>query len=201
MTKDVGEVDFVDVAKVNEDDTCPKCNNKSLNISNGIEVGNIFKLGKKYTEAMKMTYLDQNGKAQTPIMGCYGIGVGRLMASVLEAKATERAVNWPASIAPFDVHICPIDYTKKEDVKSLADELYTKLNSLGYDVLLDDRAKSAGVKFADSDLIGAPVRVVVSPKNIENGKFEVKIAGEEATLIDINDIEKYIEDKMKGWTK
>ena len=201
MTKDLADVEFVDVAKVSEDDTCPKCGHKAISISNGIEVGNIFKLGTKYTEAMKMTYLDQNGKSQTPIMGCYGIGVGRLMASVLEAKATDKAVNWPAAIAPFDVHICPIDYTKKEEVKNITDELYNKLISLGYDVLLDDRAKSVGVKFADSDLIGAPIRIVVSPKNIENNKYEVKVTGEEVSLIDICDIERYIEDKMKGWTK
>ncbi|MBR6689565.1 MAG: proline--tRNA ligase [Clostridia bacterium] len=198
--RDVKAQEFVDVAKVSANDTCVKCGKPTLKISNGIEVGNIFKLGKKYTSAMGMTYLDENGKAQTPIMGCYGIGVGRLMASVLEAKADERRVNWPAAIAPFNIHICPLDYTKNDGVKAITDELYAKLEGLGYEVLLDDRAKSAGVKFADSDLIGAPIRVVVSARNIENSKYEVKCLGDaEATLVDMDNIYEYIDTKMKGW--
>jgi len=147
-----------------------------------------------------MTYLDENGKAQTPIMGCYGIGVGRLMASVLEARATEKQTNWPHSIAPFDIHICPLDYTKNEQVKAKADELYNTLISKGYDVLLDDRAKSAGVKFADADLIGASLRVVVSGRNMENAKYEVKVTGEaESELVDMDAIYQFIENTMKGW--
>ena len=198
--RDVKVEEFVDVAKVSVNDTCVKCGKPTLKISNGIEVGNIFKLGKKYTSAMGMTYLDENGKSQTPIMGCYGIGVGRLMASVLEAKADERRVNWPAAIAPFNIHICPLDYTKNDEVKAITDELYAKLEGLGYEVLLDDRAKSAGVKFADSDLIGAPIRVVVSARNIENSKYEVKCLGdEEATLVDMDKIYEYIDTKMKVW--
>ncbi len=200
ITRDVGVVEFVDVAKVNEGDTCTKCGKAALRVSNGIEVGNIFKLGEKYTKAMNMTYLDENGKAQTPIMGCYGIGVGRLMASVLEAKATDKKVNWPASIAPFDIHICPLDYTKNDEVKAEADSLYNALIAKGYDVLLDDRAKSAGVKFADSDLIGAPIRIVVSGRNLENGQFEVKVTGnDEAELIDKEKIYEYINNTKKGW--
>lgn len=200
IARDVGNVEFVDVAKVNEGDTCTKCGKAALRVSNGIEVGNIFKLGEKYTRAMNMTYLDENGKSQTPIMGCYGIGVGRLMASVLEAKATDKKVNWPASIAPFDIHICPLDYTKNEDVKAEADRLYNTLIEKGYDVLLDDRAKSAGVKFADSDLIGAPIRIVVSARNLENGQFEVKIIGnDEAELIEKTEIFEYINNTKKGW--
>ncbi len=202
FTRDIKDAAYYDVAKVNENDLCPKCRQKALKISNGIEVGNIFKLGTKYTSAMKMSYLDENGKSQTPIMGCYGIGVGRLMASVLEAKATDRQVNWPASIAPFHIHICPIDYTKNENIKNTSDELYSKMKDLGYDVLLDDRQKSPGVKFADSDLIGAPIRIVVSPRNIENNKYEVKVTGEdEASLVGINDIYEFVSNKTKGWLK
>ena len=200
LARDIENVEFVDVAKVQETDLCIKCGKQSLRVSNGIEVGNIFKLGTKYTKAMNMTYLDENGKAQTPIMGCYGIGVGRLVASVLEARATEKKVNWPASIAPFDVHICPLDYTKNEQVKAVTDELYNTLKAKEYDILLDDRAKSAGVKFADSDLIGAPIRVVVSGRNLENNKYEVKLTGEEeAILVDMDKIYEFIENTMKGW--
>ncbi len=198
--RDVKVEEFVDVAKVSANDTCVKCGKPTLKISNGIEVGNIFKLGAKYTSAMGMTYLDENGKAQTPIMGCYGIGVGRLMASVIEAKADEKKVNWPAAIAPFNIHICPLDYTKNEQIKVTTDELYAKLEGLGYEVLLDDRAKSAGVKFADSDLIGAPIRIVVSGRNLENSKYEVKCLGdEEATLVDMDKIYEYVVTQMKGW--
>ena len=202
VKRDLDVTEFVDVAKVAKGDICPICGKQELNVSNGIEVGNIFKLGSKYTKAMNMTYLDENGKSCTPIMGCYGIGVGRLMASVLEAKADEKKTNWPASIAPFNVHVCALDYTKNEAVKEKADSIYTKLQDLGYDTLLDDRAKSPGVKFADADLIGAPIRVVVSARNLEADKLEVKTLGmDEAELIDSDKIYEYVENKMKGWIK
>ena len=202
IERDYGSVEYVDVAKVNENDLCPICGKKTIKISNGIEVGNIFKLGDKYTKAFKMTYLDENGKAKTPIMGCYGIGVGRLMASVLEAKGTEKATNWPEGIAPFEVHMLPLDYTKNEIIRKKADELYNGLKDMGIDTLLDDRNKSLGVKFADADLIGAPIKIVISMRNIENGKFEVRTnSKEEPELVDIDKIYEYIKEEMKGWIK
>lgn len=198
MQRDVRDAKYVDVSKVLESDTCPICGKNTLTISNGIEVGNIFKLGDKYTKAMKMTYIDENGKEQTPIMGCYGIGVGRLMASVLEKRGTETKTNWPASIAPFDIHICPLDYTKKENIKEVTDELYNNLQAKGYDVLLDDRNKSAGVKFADSDLIGASTRIIVSQRNVENKQFEVKVSGEDENItVNKDEIYNFIEEKLK----
>lgn len=200
INRDVGQVEYIDVSKVLESDICPICSKRALTISNGVEVGNIFKIESKYTKAMNMTYLDENGKTKTPIMGCYGIGVGRLMACVLEARATEKSVNWPASIAPFDIHICPLDYTKNEDVKNSADSLYTSLIEKGYDVLLDDRQKSAGVKFADSDLIGAPIRIVVSDRNLKENLLEVKVSGtNEPVKINADDIYEFIEKTRKGW--
>lgn len=202
MERDLGEVDYVDVSKVANSDCCPICGKKALTISNGVEVGNIFKLGDKYTKTMGMKYVDENGKEQYPIMGCYGIGVGRLMASVLEARATQKAMNWPITIAPFDIHICPIDYTKSEEVKALADELYQTYQAQSLDVLLDDRAKTPGVKFADADLIGAPVRLVVSPRNLANHQVEVKIVGEEnATLVMLEELEDYIKQKREALLK
>ena len=198
MQRDIKDVEYVDVSKVLDSDTCPICGKKSLTISNGIEVGNIFKLGDKYTKAMKMTFIDENGKEQTPIMGCYGIGVGRLMASVIEKRATENKINWPASIAPFDIHICPLDYTKKENIKEITDKVYTKLQNNGYDVLLDDRNKSAGVKFADSDLIGAPIRIVISERNINNNVFEVKVTNkEESEFVNIDEILNFVQDTLE----
>lgn len=197
IARDVGEVEFVDVCKITEEDVCPICGKKALEISKGIEVGNIFQIEKKYTKSMNMTYLDENGKTQHPIMGCYGIGVGRLMASILEAKATEKATNWPVSIAPFDVHICPIDYKKVELVEMQANIIYETLRKKGLDVLLDDRNKSPGVKFADADLIGAPVRVVLSPRNLPNNLVEVKITGQEAQLIALDTLYDYIEEQRE----
>lgn len=197
MSRDLPDIEYFDVSKVVESDECPICSKKSLTISNGIEVGNIFKLGDKYTKSMKMTYLDENGKEQTPIMGCYGIGVGRLMASVLEKRATESKVNWPVTIAPFDVHICPIDYTKKENIKDIADRVYKDLQRIGFDILLDDRNKSAGVKFADSDLIGAPIRIIVSERNIQNNVFEVKVLNiEESVFVSIDEICDFVKNTL-----
>lgn len=197
ITRDVGDVQFIDVAKVTTSDYCPICGKKSLKIEKGIEVGNIFKLGDKYTKQMNMTYLDENGKSKYPVMGCYGIGIGRLMASVLEKRGTDSSVNWPVSIAPFNIHIIPIDYTKNEEVKQDADELYSNLSRLGFDVLLDDRNKSAGVKFKDADLIGAPIKVIVSPRNLKDNMYEVKILGD----VESNNVEKeklieYVKEKF-----
>lgn len=193
ILRDVGEVQYVDVAKVEEEDCCPVCGKHSLSISNGIEVGNIFKLGDKYTKSMNMTYLDENGKEQNPLMGCYGIGVGRLMASVLEAKSTESEVIWPISIAPYAIHICALDYTKSDEVRLLSNELYTKLMELGYDVLLDDRNKTAGVKFADSELIGAPIKIIIGKKSLEKGNVEVAVSGNsEKTLINKSEVVNFV---------
>lgn len=196
IKRDVGEVEYVDIAKIIDKDICPICKKKALKVSNGIEVGNIFKLGKKYTETMKMSYLDENGKEEYPYMGCYGIGVERLLASVLEETATENATNWPASIAPFDVHICPIGYPNKEVVKEITDKLYNDLIKEGFDVLLDDRNKNAGVKFADADLVGAPIRLVIGIKNLENNEIETKIR-EETKLIKVDEIIDFVKNKNK----
>ncbi len=193
ILRDVGQVEYVDVAKVIESDTCPICSKKTLTISNGIEVGNIFKLGTKYTKSMGMTYVDEDGKEKNPIMGCYGIGVGRLMASVLEARGTEKATNWPASIAPYYIHICPIDYTKNDEIRQKAEELYNSFINLGFDVLLDDRDKSPGVKFADADLIGSPIRIVISPRNLSNDVIEVKTSLKDTPeLVKVDEISEYV---------
>ena len=200
LSRDVSDnIEFMDVAKVKENDICPNCNHNTLKISNGIEVGNIFKLGTKYTEMLNMTYLDENSKKHHPIMGCYGIGVDRLFASILEAKATEKKTNLPPSIAPYDIHICPLDYTKNEEVKAVADKLYNDL-SKKYDVLMDDRNKNAGVKFADSDLISAPIRIVVSKRSVENKELEIKCYNEEESVnIKYEEILDFIDKKRKEW--
>ena len=149
---------------------CPKCKNERIKTCRGIEVGHIFKLGTKYTDAMECTYLDENGKQQTPIMGCYGIGVSRCLAAVIEQNCDEGGIAWPVSVAPYHVIVVPVN-SKNEKQAALAEDIYQKLLSAGIEVIIDDRAERAGVKFKDADLIGLPVRINVG-KKAEDGEVE-----------------------------
>ena len=173
LERDLDKVEYVDIAKVQEGGICPCCGKPSLAISRGIEVGNIFQLGTKYTRSMKMQYMDKDNKLQYPIMGCYGIGVGRLAASICEAKHDDYGPIWPITIAPWEVHLCCMR-PDNEDVRKVADGLYEDLQKQGVEVIYDDRTSvRAGEIFADADLIGAPIRVVVSPRNLKNNVVEV----------------------------
>ncbi|MDO4544367.1 MAG: proline--tRNA ligase [Clostridia bacterium] len=172
MERDVGKVEYADVAKAVEGGICPNCGKSSITIKNGIEVGNIFQLGKRYTEAMGMFYDAADGTRQNPIMGCYGIGVGRLMASVCEAKHDDYGPIWPMNIAPWQVHICALR-ADNEQVKACAEALYKELADIGVEVILDDRTVSAGFMFSDADLLGVPVRVIISPKTLARNAFEL----------------------------
>lgn len=179
MKRDLPQAEYHDFAKITEGGICPKCGKKTITISRGIEVGNIFQLGDKYTKPMKMTYVDQDSNIQTPIMGCYGIGVGRLAAAVCEAHHDEYGPIWPKSIAPWQVHLCAVR-PDNEEVKAYADKLYEELQNAGVEVIYDDRKVSAGVMFSDADLLGIPLRVVVSPRNMKQGVVE--IASRDKTL-------------------
>ena len=172
IARDVGEVGYIDIAKAMEGGVCPQCGKKSITLSRGIEVGNIFQLGTKYTQSMNMTFVDADGSLKNPIMGCYGIGVGRLAASVCEAHRDEYGPIWPMSIAPWQVHICSL---RAEDpqVAEVSQKLYDDLTAAGIEVLWDDRSVSAGVMFSDADLFGIPLRVVISPKGLKNGTVEI----------------------------
>lgn len=172
MERDCADVEFHDFAKAIEGGICPECGEHAISISRGIEVGNIFQLGMKYTKSMGMTYLDENGAEQTPIMGCYGIGVGRLAASVCEASHDDFGPIWPMAIAPWQVHLCAVR-PDDERVKSAADKLYEDLQNAGIEVIYDDRNVRAGVMFSDADLLGVPLRVVVSPRNLDEGVYEL----------------------------
>ena len=172
MERDVPNAEYHDFAKIQEGGICPKCGKKTVKISRGIEVGNIFQLGTKYTKSMNMTYVDANGESQTPIMGCYGIGVGRLAASVCEAHHDEYGPIWPKAIAPWQVHLCAVR-VDDEEVRAYADKLYEDLQNAGIEVIYDDRSVRAGVMFADADLLGIPLRIIVSPKNMKQGVVEV----------------------------
>ena len=172
IKRDIGDVTYVDVSKIRTGDICPCCGKKTINIKRGIEVGNIFQLGTKYSKSMGMTYTDVDGSVKTPIMGCYGIGVGRLAASVIEAKHDDYGPIWPITIAPWQVHLCCMR-ADNELCKEASDSLYEELQRAGIEVIYDDRSVQAGVMFADADLLGVPVRVTVGPKNIANAQIEI----------------------------
>ena len=203
VARDFGEVEYVDVAKIYEGAICPCCGKKTIQISNGIEVGNIFQLGTKYTKSMDMTYLDSNGVAQHPIMGCYGIGVGRLIASICEESHDDYGPVWPISIAPWQVQICNLR-KKNEEVSAVCEKLYDELQKNHIEVLYDDRDMRPGSMFADADLFGIPVRVVVSPKTCEKGIVEVSFRdksfkGEIPMDTAVEEITKMVNDLMKQY--
>ena len=172
IERECGEVEYYDLAKIVEGGICPKCGKKAISISRGIEVGNIFQLGTKYSKAMDMTYTDADGEIHNPIMGCYGIGVGRLAASVAEVCHDDYGPIWPITIAPWEVEICCLR-VDDEETKQLSDSLYEEMNKERIEVLYDDRDIRPGVMFADADLFGVPVRVVVSPRNLKEGVVEI----------------------------
>lgn len=172
MERDFGKVEYHDFAKAYTGGTCPVCGKHTLDISRGIEVGNIFQLGTKYTKSMNMQYVDKDGEMHYPIMGCYGIGVGRLAASVCEAHHDDYGPIWPISIAPWQVNLCCVRSDDKQ-CKAFADKLYDELQSRRIEVIYDDRNVRPGVMFSDSDLLGIPVRAVVSPRNMKENMVEI----------------------------
>lgn len=178
---------IVDLRNAVEGDECPVCagNLKSIR---GIEVGHIFKLGTKYSEAMNASFLDQNGEKKPMVMGCYGIGVSRTMAAAIEQNYDENGIVWPLPIAPFQVIIVPVNI-KKTDQMVLAEEIYEKLSKEGVETILDDRDERAGVKFKDADLVGIPVRITIGAKTLKQDKVEVKKREEkDFTLVDIHEV-------------
>lgn len=172
LERDVPGAELVDIAQVRGGDGCPVCGGK-LVLKNGIEVGNIFQLGTKYSSAMGMRYLDENGDEQVPIMGCYGIGVGRLLSSTMEVRRDKFGPIWPISISPWQVQLNALKI-EDESVKRTAEALYDELQSLGIEVLYDDRGERPGVQFAEADLLGIPFRLIVSERNLANGQIEWK---------------------------
>jgi prolyl-tRNA synthetase len=160
-----------EIAKEKPGDTCPRCSVGILKEAKSVEVGNVFDLGQKYPKAFNFTYKDETGADQYPIVGCFGIGITRLMGTITEVFADAKGIVWPEAVAPFRVHLIELP-SDNEEVKNEAAELYRELTEAGVEVLWDDRDARAGEKFADSDLIGIPLRVVVSEKTLAAGKFE-----------------------------
>ena len=188
LDRDLGGVFIAEIATVREGDPCP-ITGTPLVECRGIEVGNIFQLGTKYSEPMTCNFLDKNGKSNPMIMGCYGIGVGRTMASVIEQSHDDYGPIWPMSIAPFHVHICAINI-KNDEVRVASEKLYNELIECGIEVLLDDRGEKAGFMFNDADLIGIPLRVIISPKTLKEGQMaELKRRGcRDAEVVSLNDL-------------
>jgi len=170
VPRDLPGIQFSHVAKVKEGARCAECGG-TLALRRGIEVGNIFQLGSRYTESMNMTFADTEGQRRNPVMGCYGIGVGRLVACLVEACHDDFGPIWPVSVAPWQVHICQLNQDVGV-VGEIARSLYEKLG-VRYEVLMDDRGTTAGIQFADADLLGVPVRVIVSKRNVEKGEVEI----------------------------
>jgi prolyl-tRNA synthetase len=164
---------FYDIGSAKEGDFCRQCN-KPLKFAHGIEVGQVFKLGTKYSEKLNAVYLDEKGVSNPMIMGCYGIGVSRTVAAIIECNNDANGIVWPMAVAPFSVLVVPINYADVK-IKDAADSIYEDLNNAGIEVLLDDRNETAGIKFKDGDLIGIPIKVVLGKKFAETGKVEIKM--------------------------
>jgi prolyl-tRNA synthetase len=178
--------EFADIRLAQEGDFCPRCPGR-LQISRGIEVGHIFKLGTKYSEALRATYLDLEGKERPLVMGCYGIGVGRTAAAAIEQNHDDNGIIFPLAIAPFHVLILPVN-NKDAEIMKAAEGLYSSLSEKGAEVVLDDRDERPGVKFKDADIIGIPLRLTVGEKNLKHGRVEIKQRGSgEVTLVNIKE--------------
>lgn len=190
--RDAAEPEFVDLREVIAGDPSP-CGQGSLKLARGIEVGHVFQLRTKYSEAMQATVLDQNGKNVVLEMGCYGIGITRVVAAAIEQNNDERGIIWTEAMAPFTVVIVPMNYRKSDTVKAAADDLYAQLQQAGVDVLLDDRDERSGVLLHDSELIGIPHRVVIGDRGLKAGKVEYQARRDaEPTELDMDNVVGYI---------
>ena len=192
--RDLSHVTFADLRMIKEGDPSPD-GQGTIQFARGIEVGQVFKLGTRYSEALHANFLDQNGKSQALLMGCYGIGISRTMSAVAEQHFDDNGLSWPAAIAPFAIHIVPVNL-KNDEQKQLAEQLYNELGQ-SYEVLLDDRNERVGVKFADSDLIGCPIRITVGKRAAEN-IVEVKLRKSGDSIeIAADQLLSYIEEQLK----
>ncbi|MCX6742796.1 MAG: His/Gly/Thr/Pro-type tRNA ligase C-terminal domain-containing protein [Candidatus Parcubacteria bacterium] len=175
----------------NETDKCPECETSEFKEAKAIEVGNIFKLKTKYSAPFGLKVKDQDGKDREVVMGCYGIGLGRVMGTITEVHHDAKGIIWPLSVAPFQIHL--ISLKEEKELAKKAEELYNALTKAGFEVLYDDRDESAGVKLNDSDLLGLPIRLVLSPKTLEQGSVEIKARNsDKVDLVKFDKLEKYL---------
>lgn len=200
FSRDISNAQVADLRNVVAGDASPD-GKGTLEIARGIEVGHIFQLGDRYSKAMNATYLDENGKAQVMQMGCYGIGVSRVVAAAIEQNFDDRGIIWPQAMAPFQVAIVPIGMDKSEAVRNTAEALYTTLREKNIDVLLDDRNERPGVKFADMELIGIPHRITIGDRNLANGQVEYQSRRDgNAQLVPVQEIANRIESLLSAPT-
>ncbi|MBN1871200.1 MAG: proline--tRNA ligase [Candidatus Omnitrophica bacterium] len=194
LQRDFKVSEWADLRYVEEKDACPKCKKGTIKLKTSIEVGHTFKLGTKYSKALGANFLDSDGKEKPCIMGCYGIGVNRIIASCIEQNNDKDGIIWPLEIAPYKVIILPLNMAHKETT-DIANRLYDKLTASGIEVLLDDRQESAGIKFKDADLIGVPIQVIIGEKALKQSKLELKQRrNKEVTLVE----EKDVADTIRG---
>lgn len=194
--RDFQIADYADLRVIRETDPCPRCG-KPVRFARGIEVGHVFKLGTKYSKAMRAVYLDQNGTEQIMVMGCYGIGIGRTVAAAIEQNHDADGIAWPIPLAPYTVIITPVNVNEKA-IYDAAEELYRTLTEQGVEVILDDRDERAGVKFKDADLIGIPYRVTVGPKRLAEGKMEVRNRRSgETTAMTVSEVPLFLIDRIR----
>lgn len=200
INKDFTPETVADIRVIEEGDKCPKCG-KPIKTAQGIEVGHIFKLGTKYSDALGLTYQDEDGKSKTIIMGCYGIGVTRCLAAAIEQNNDDNGIIWPVSIAPYQAIVIPAN-SKSEEQTQMAEKIYENLLSKGIETLLDDRDERAGVKFKDADLIGIPVRIVVGKKCgegiVEYKERTVDSASDKTVDEAVRDVVEFIESNLKA---
>ncbi len=190
---------FGDFRMIQAGDPCPRCGG-GLQFARGIEVGHVFKLGTKYSKAMRATFLDREGKERFLIMGCYGIGIGRTAAACIEQSHDDQGIVWPMALAPFQVIVTPVN-VKDEALREAAERLYRELLEAGIEVLLDDRDERAGVKFNDADLIGIPLRVTVGPKRLAQGQVEVRRRRNgEVRLVDLEQAAAWLGEEVRRET-
>jgi prolyl-tRNA synthetase len=196
--RDLPEPLIADLRNVNSGDASPD-GKGVLEICRGIEVGHVFQLGTRYSESMNAVYLDEKGQSQPMVMGCYGIGVTRLLGAAIEQRFDDRGIMWPVSIAPFQVVLCPMGYDRSDMVREASDKLYQDLLSAGIEVILDDRGERPGAMFADWELIGVPYRVVIGERGLKEGQLEFQARTDtEASAIPVGDVAKKVAGLVKA---
>ncbi|MXN78789.1 proline--tRNA ligase [Burkholderia sp. 4701] len=196
--RDLPEPDVADLRNVQKGDPSPD-GKGVIDICRGIEVGHVFQLGTKYSEAMGATFIDESGKPQPMLMGCYGVGVTRILGAAIEQNFDDRGIIWPESIAPFEVVLCPMGYDRSDAVRDTADKLYAELAAAGIDVILDDRGERPGVMFADWELIGVPHRLVIGERGLKEGKIEYQGRRDtEATLLPADTAAATVAEKVRA---
>lgn len=194
--RDLPEPLVLDLRNVVEGDPSPD-GKGVLAIQRGIEIGHVFQLGTNYSESMKATFLDENGKPQLLQMGCYGIGITRILGAAIEQNFDDRGIIWPASLAPFEVVLCPMGYDRSESVKAETDKLYSTLQEAGVDVILDDRGERPGAMFADWELIGVPHRIVIGDRGLKDGNLEYQGRRDAAaTVVALADMLAFIQARL-----